>query len=440
MSGHAIFSPSSASRWMSCVGSIAMTQDEPETSSAYADEGTAAHFLGSECLTRDCHPATYIGKQIIVGYAGALWLPAGWAPDKNASVFTVDTDMVAHVNTYVQTVKEYAQGGQLLVERRLPIGHITGEEGAEGTGDAVILRDDEIIVVDLKYGRGVEVSANDNPQLKMYALGALEEYGMLGDFKRARLVISQPRVQSAPSEWDVSVEDLAAFATDARQAANDARIALEFKANWISQPDTSGYLSPSDDACKFCKAKATCPALRNLVLSNVADDFVVIDEPLAPQLSGAPERISNCDDAHLDSLFPVLNLIEEFVKAVRAKIEARALSGATFGSCKLVQGKRGNRQWGNAEEAEQMLKGMRLKVEEMYDLKLISPTSAEKLTKAADESGKPIIGPRQWPKLAALVVQKDGSPSIAPISDKRPALEIKPIADEFATIVDDDLV
>lgn len=439
MSGHAIFSPSSASRWMSCVGSIAMTQDEPDASSAYADEGTAAHFLGSECLTTGAHPASYIGKQIIVG-ADASWLTEGWTPGKNVSVFEVDTDMAAHVNTYVQTVKEYAQGGQLLVERRLPIGHITGEEGAEGTGDAIILCDDEIIVIDLKYGRGVEVSANNNPQLKMYALGALEEYGMLGDFKRARLVISQPRVQAAPSEWDVSVEDLAAFAIEARQAANDARIALEFKDNWIRTSDTSGYLSPSDEACKFCKAKAKCPALRNLVLSNVADDFVAIDESLAPQLSGALERVSNCDDAHLDSLFPVLGLIEEFVSAVRAKIEARALSGITFGSCKLVQGKRGNRQWANADEAEQMLKTMRLKVEEMYDLKLISPTSAEKLTKAADKSGKPVIGPRQWPKLNAMIVQRDGQPTIAPISDKRPALEIKPVADEFAAIVEDDLV
>lgn len=436
MSGHAIFSPSGASRWMTCAGSIAMEQGEPDTSSAYADEGTAAHFLASECLTHDTHPVTFIGKRIRVTSTGAEW---DTDPGKYCNIFIVDTDMVAPVNAYVQTVKEYVQGGQLLVERRLPIGHITGEEGAEGTGDAVILRDDEIIIIDLKYGRGVEVSAKDNRQLKIYGLGALEAYGMLGDFKRVRLVIIQPRIQAAPSEWDTSVEELAAFAVEVRQAANDARIALDFKDNWMHK-ESSGYLTASDDACKFCKAKANCPALRNLVLSSVADDFVVIEEPLAPQISGAQERVSSCDDAHLDNLFPVLNLIEEFVSAVRAKIEARALAGIAFGNCKLVQGKRGNRQWGNAEEAEQMLKSMRLKVEEMYDLKLISPTSAEKLTKAADESGKPIIGPRQWPKLAAMVVQKDGSPTIAPISDKRPALEIKPIADEFAPIAEDELV
>lgn len=438
MSGHAIFSPSSATRWMSCAGSIAMTQGEPDTSSSFADEGTAAHFLGSECLINDCHPATYIGKRIHITLDGT----AEWddSPGKWLRVFVVDADMVAPINTYVQTVKEYAQGGQLLVERRLPIGHITGEEGAEGTGDAVILRDDEIIIIDLKYGRGVEVSAIDNKQLKIYGLGALEEYSMLGDYKRVRLVISQPRIQAAPSEWDISVEDLATFAIEVRQAANDARIALEFKDNWIRKTEPCAYLVASEDACRFCKAKAKCPALRNLVLSNVADDFVKIEEPLEPQLTGADERIKNCDDAHLDSLFPVLDLIEGFVKSVRSRIESRALSGIVFGNCKLVQGKRGNRQWLNAGEAEQMLKTMRLKVEEMYDLKLISPTSAEKLTKAADEAGKPIIGPRQWPKLAAMIGQKDGRPTVAPISDKRPALEIKPVADEFAAIVEDELV
>lgn len=437
MSAHAIYSPSAATRWMTCTGSIAMCEDEPDSTSEYADEGTAAHFLGAECLTHGARPTTYIGRQIIIHSGEAMW----HSPDVIAdSTFTVDADMAAAVGIYVQAVEEYAIGGELLVERRLPIGHLTGEEGAEGTGDAVILRDGEIIICDLKFGRGVEVSAIDNRQLKIYALGALEAYGLLGDFKRVRLVIIQPRVSAAPSEWDISIEDLERFAGEVRQAANDARIALQFKANWIDSAEPSAYLNPTEDACRFCKAKAKCPALRAMVLANVADDFVNLDEPIAPQLEGAVDRVKASDDAHLDSLFPALGLIELFVAAVRSAIEARALAGAVFNNCKLVQGKRGNRQWRDPAEAEQMLKAMRLKVEEMYDLKLISPTTAEKLTKPADETGKPLIGPRQWPKLAALVVQRDGQPTIAPISDKRPALVIAPVADEFAAIVEDDLV
>jgi hypothetical protein len=122
-----------------------------------------------------------------------------------------------------------------------------------------------------------------------------------------------------------------------------------------------------------------------------------------------------------------LPLIEDWCKAVRAKVEAELFAGRPVPGYKLVQGKKGNRQWTSKEEAEAMLKGFKLKVEEMYDLKLISPTSAEKLAKATP----PVIGPRQWPKLSAYITQAEGSPSVAPESDKRPALVVTPVADAF---------
>jgi hypothetical protein len=120
-----------------------------------------------------------------------------------------------------------------------------------------------------------------------------------------------------------------------------------------------------------------------------------------------------------------ISAIEDWCKAVRAKVEAELFAGRPVPGYKLVQGKKGNRQWTSKEEAEAMLKGFKLKVEEMYDLKLISPTSAEKLAKAA------VIGPRQWPKLSAYITQAEGSPSVAPESDKRPALVVTPVADAF---------
>ena len=95
-----------------------------------------------------------------------------------------------------------------------------------------------------------------------------------------------------------------------------------------------------------------------------------------------------------------------------------------------MEGRRGARQWANQEEAEQALKTMRLKLEQMYDLKLISPTTAEKLHKAGD------IGPRQWPRLQQLITQADGKPSVAPESDKRPAIVITATADEFDAVED----
>ena len=109
-------------------------------------------------------------------------------------------------------------------------------------------------------------------------------------------------------------------------------------------------------------------------------------------------------------------LIESWIKSIRAEVERRLMAGTPVAGYKLVQGKRGNRQWGNPEDAEAALKAMRVKHDQMYDYKLASPTSIEKLVKAEE------IGPRQWIKIQELITQSEGSPSVAPESDKRPAL------------------
>ena len=120
----------------------------------------------------------------------------------------VDVDMAGHVQTYIDTVQEYAKHGTLIVEESLPIDHITGEKEAEGTADAVIVGDDELTVIDLKFGAGVTVSAFENGQLMIYGLGALEKYSLVSDFKRVRMVIVQPRDFGGISEYDMPVEAL----------------------------------------------------------------------------------------------------------------------------------------------------------------------------------------------------------------------------------------
>lgn len=386
---HAQLSPSSAARWMTCPGSVALCKDLPDSSSKFAAEGTMMHTVAEECLSA-------------AGVNAAMYVGETFNQDGHNSTFTADH--VAPVQQYVDYVNDLVSStrGELLVEQRLPIGHLTNEAGAKGTCDALILAGDTLYVVDLKGGMGVSVDAENNPQLAIYALAALEEFSLSHDFKTVTMVIHQPRL-SHVSEHTISVTQLKAFGDAVLMAA---AVTL----------DPEAPLVPSTAGCKFCKAKVTCPALRQEVM----DTFENV----------APEAAS---DDELGQAMSKVDLIDGWVKAIRAETEQRLLAGVAVDGWKLIRGKRGNRSWIDAENAEATLKGMKLTISEMYDFKLISPTTlGKRLDEWVDEGGvtqKPVCGPRQKLIALALIHQKDGAPTVAPFNDKRPALSMSADAD-----------
>ena len=427
MTIHAKLSPSSAHRWMQCAGSLVLENGLPNTSSAHADEGTAAHFLASECLEQEKDATEFLGSVIQISSGNALW------KDKTEIVgqafFTVDLEMAEYVQKYLDAVRSQADGNQLLVEQRVNFSEFIGAPDAFGTSDAIILSDDEIQVHDLKYGRGVKVDAQNNEQARLYALGALYEFSAFGDFKRVRTVIHQPRLDHV-SEEVLTIEELYAFAHTAKGTVSFINSMLEGldEGDFGSIADFEGSLNPGEKQCHWCKAKATCPALTKHVIKTITgdfDDLTVID--LESSMKEAIAEVPAHENEMLGKLFQVSGLVKTWLDAVAAEVAQKLHSGEQVPGFKLVQGKQGNRAWANAEEAEQLLKSMRLKTEQMYDLKFISPTTAEKLQKAE------VIGPRQWSKVEALITRAEGKPTVAPVSDKRPALDINPIND-FETV------
>ena len=385
---------------MACPGSVTLEAPFPDTSSEFAAEGTLAHEVAAKCLDSGLDPVELIGREF----------------DVDGFDFVVDQTMADHVKDYMKLVHEYAEGGQLLVEKRVGIGHLTGEEGAGGTSDAIIIKGSEIIVIDLKYGMGVRVDAGNNPQLMMYALGALNEYDLIGDFDTVTMVIHQPRLNHV-SEYSIPVQELLQFGYVVQVKAKDVSAAITYQ----DQLDTwnDDYLNPGEKQCKFCKAKATCPALRAEMAEVVGGSADLSDfADLVPQ-----EITSETSDNYLPVAMSKVEMVEQWCKAVRAETERRLLAGQPVTGYKLVQGRAGNRDWKDPKAVEEMMKKtFRMRDDQVYDLKLISPTKAEKVFKE---------NPKRWANLQEQIVRSDGKPSVAPATDNRPEMVVKPVMDDF---------
>ncbi|WP_116361550.1 DUF2800 domain-containing protein [Klebsiella aerogenes] len=391
---HARLSPSSAHRWMRCQGSLALESTQPDESSAFAEEGTRAHALGEELLN---------GRLL------------GFEPDQNA-----DPEMLDYVLQYVDAVWALAEGNELMVEQRVDFSHIVGVENSFGTADAVVIVGNELQIHDLKYGRGVRVDAEQNEQLQLYALGALEQFNLLYDFDSVRLFIHQPRLNHV-SEWALSVEELEAFGQRAQEAA--ANVIVMFNIAECEGVNTLPLenFTPGEKQCRFCKASAICTAREQFHMQTVAGDFDDLTAPVSELITNAIARVPMLTNEQLAEIYGQADFLESWLKAIRDRVNSELNAGHPVPGFKLVTGKQGNRVWRNEVEAEELLKSFRLKQDQRYSQKVISPTQAEKLLKKDS--------PRRWTKAEALITRSDGKPTIAPESDPRPALNVNPVND-----------
>lgn len=413
MTNHATLSASSSGRWLECPGSVALSQGKADNAGESARWGTACHELSAWCLTGDgLDPEAYRGRVI----------------HAEGFDYTVDTKMIEMVQPYVDYIRTLVEttGGQLLVEQRVDFSAVLGVPDQFGTADAIILAEDTLYVVDLKTGQ--RAVSPQSSQLKLYGLGALEDFGLVADFERVVLVIAQPSKSAEPNTWETSVDELEAFGRAARQPAQQAAALIGVEDITEIEP----HLAPGPHCHDYyCRARATCPKLRAQVSEAVFEDLDALEAESLESGSPTPRAVPS-DAEQLAALYAKLDLIEGWCKEIREVTYAAALEGATLPGLKLVQGRAGARAWADEEQAEALLKSMRLKQDEMYKQSLQTPTQIEKALKDS---------PRKWKKVEPLITRSEGKPALAPEWDKRPALVIN-VANDFDVVEDnaEDLV
>lgn len=367
---HAILSASGASRWMACPPSARLEQGFENKTSEYAEEGTLAHELGELGLRKA------LGEISTRKYNSEI---------KNIEAHKLySADMPDYVELYTDTCMEKVSEAKaktpdavFKVEQRLDFSEWVPE--GFGTGDFVIIADGTMEICDLKYGKGVPVSANNNKQMMLYALGAIQEFSFLYDIEKVKMTIIQPRLDNI-STFEVTADDLLKWAEEYVKPTAD----LAFKGE--------GEFCAGDH-CQFCRAKAVCKARADKNMELAQYDFQKQD------------TMDNNDIAF------VLSRVDELVKwasDVKDYALEQALQGEEYDGFKVVEG-RSNRKWSSEDKVGQILIGEGFKESIIYTTKLDGISKIESA-----------IGKKEVQRLLGdYIIKPPGKPTLVPVSDKR---------------------
>lgn len=381
---HAKLSSSASKRWLGCPGSVKLSEHYPNGSSIYADEGTIAHGVAEGMISKD--------DKLVQKYNVEADKFYGEHPELNGTFL----EMKMILQPYVDYVfEEYAEqvhedeAAQLMTEERVDLTEYI--PGGFGTSDVVILRQGRLHIIDLKYGKGVSVSAEDNPQLKLYALGTLARFDMLYDIEDVVMTIYQPRLDNVSTDT-IKAKDLYAWGEEVIKPG--AQLALSEDA-----PVHAG------DWCQFCPARYDC--------KERARDAMELQKYLG-QMVLSPEEISE--------ILGKIDRLTKFAEDIKESALTKALDGEEIPGWKVVEGRSIRKYVGSEEEIVRQCEGAGYDQALLYERKLLTITNMEKL-----------MGKKQFAEVLGAYVEKpEGKPTLAPESDKRPAITNNSAAEDFA--------
>lgn len=376
---HASFGASNSKRRMACPGSLNAEAPFPDTSSPFADLGTAAHELGEHCLNNG---VTDVAETIGGTFYNHI----------------VDENMASAVQMYVDFVRsvEADEAPALLrLEQRFSLEALDPPMPMFGTSDCTIYgkASGTLWVIDYKHGQGVAVDAEDNPQLKYYALGAILKIGDRAPVNEVKVAIVQPRASHrlGPIRTaSYTKDEILDFGTDLIDAAHAA-----------VKPDAP---LAAGSHCQFCKAAGVCPALRGNALTVAQDEF------------GAVRTINDLTPEEVGAYMDRIPLVEEWIKSIRRHAHSMLETGATVPGFKLVE-KRPTRRWTTEEALLDWASSEGLDDDEIYEKKIKSPAQIEK-----------VVGKKNLP--SDLIMSVSTGLTMAADTDNRPPAALL-AGDEF---------
>lgn len=374
---HAILSASSAHRWLVCTPSAKLEETFPKTTSQYAEEGRLAHDIAELKLRKQ-----FIEPMGPRKFANQL--------KKFKEHELYQDEMLKHTDTYVEYIQgiahSFSSPPYVAIEKKLDFSKYVPE--GFGTGDCIIIGGATMWVIDFKYGKGVPVSPERNPQMMLYALGAYEAYSFLYPIEVVKMAIVQPRLDSI-SEWETSITDLLAWGESIKPIAQKA---------WAGQGE---YVS--GDHCQFCRARSLCRARAEFNMS--LEDYHKMKPPL----------ISN---EEVGQILARARDLAAWVKDLEEYALAECLAGNEISGWKAVEG-RSVRQFTNWEKAFSVLIENGIDEAVLYERKPITLAATEKL-----------LGKKKFEELLKDYVERPpGKPTLVPADDKREAIT-RPSAQE----------